>query len=60
MPYAKYQLVERPFAYSVPFSLATVGVMLVAGFVVAAGAAVVEKVRPAPRAVPASLVATRR
>ena len=60
VPYSKYQLVARPFGSTLPFSVAEVGVTLVAAAVTATGAAEVVKIPSLPRAVPAALLATTR
>src|SRR6266852_2068082 len=60
VPYSKYQVVARPSGFTLPLSVADVGVTAVAGAVTALGSPLVENVASAPRVVPASLVATRR
>jgi hypothetical protein len=60
VPYSKYHEVDRPFGFTVPFSVADVVATAVAAPVTAVGAFAVEKVRSEPRAVPAVFDATRR
>ena len=60
VPYSKYQLVARPFGFTVPFRVAEVGATLLAALVVTVGGELVVKVWSEPLLVPASLVATSR
>ena len=60
VPYSKNHVVERPLGSTVPFSVADVGVTLVAAPVTTPGGAGVVKMPSAPLLVPVLFVATTR